>query len=602
MKRLIYLFACLALCLSASPSHALLDRLFGKEAFPFKVEVANRNKLAESLTEDLSTQRGQSDEFQLIEQRSRVVQFDRRILTKLLEARGHYASSIRVQGEEGDLVYLVDPGPSYTIAAIELDFPEGVEGPALNRLPSRQGRPMRAAEVLATQSALREHVQSNYCLFNINLTYTAQVDHSTAKAYLRFRLAPSPAAVFGPSEITGLTSVKPGYMRRHFTIEEGQCFSRTEIERTRLRLLQTNLIGRAEVKISQPVDDVVAVTFELSERNHRTVQAGVGWDGDLGEGISLGWQHRNLFGRGQILDLNVTKWGEVEERGSAQLTLPHFVRTGVDLVFHANVTRATPDAFATQGSEFGVTLERALENRWAGSIGTVVEFPTVERFGERQSFSLLSFPINVQHNRTDSLLNPTRGWSASVLTQPFIDLQETDTQFVKTSVTGSAYFSATQSRWSPTLALRAAAGTISGVGMGRVPFHHRYYVGGGGSVRGYNYQTLGTIVEHQDSDTGDIERVPEGGLSFGEAGLELRLRVAESWGVVLFTDGGYAYSDRLPPFGQDFLWGAGVGVRYFTSFAPIRFDIATPMTRRTYSDGNRIDSSVQLYISIGQAF
>jgi translocation and assembly module TamA len=42
--------------------------------------------------------------------------------------------------------------------------------------------------------------------------------------------------------------------------------------------------------------------------------------------------------------------------------------------------------------------------------------------------------------------------------------------------------------------------------------------------------------------------------------------------------------------------GAGVGLRYFTSFGPVRIDVATPVTR---SPG---DPKVAFYVSIGQAF
>ena len=42
--------------------------------------------------------------------------------------------------------------------------------------------------------------------------------------------------------------------------------------------------------------------------------------------------------------------------------------------------------------------------------------------------------------------------------------------------------------------------------------------------------------------------------------------------------------------------GAGVGVRYYTSFGPIRFDVAVPLTHEQKSD------AFDLYIGIGQAF
>lgn len=139
----------------------------------------------------------------------------------------------------------------------------------------------------------------------------------------------------------------------------------------------------------------------------------------------------------------------------------------------------------------------------------------------------------------------------------------------------------------PTLAVRAASGSLTGASLEAIPADLRFYVGGGGSVRGYPYQSIGELTDGE----------PDGGKSYGEASAELRLKIKGNWGMALFVDGGYAYPTELPSFGENFLWGAGIGIRYLTGFAPIRFDIAAPLNRR-----DDIDDPIQLYISIGQAF
>ena len=54
---------------------------------------------------------------------------------------------------------------------------------------------------------------------------------------------------------------------------------------------------------------------------------------------------------------------------------------------------------------------------------------------------------------------------------------------------------------------------------------------------------------------------------------------------------------ELPDFSADLQWVIGFGGRYFTTFGPIRVDFGFPINAR-----EGIDDSVQLYISIGQAF
>ena len=53
---------------------------------------------------------------------------------------------------------------------------------------------------------------------------------------------------------------------------------------------------------------------------------------------------------------------------------------------------------------------------------------------------------------------------------------------------------------------------------------------------------------------------------------------------------------RCPISIREIRWGAGVGLRYFTEFGPVRLDVAFPINPR------RSDDVFQVYIGIGQAF
>ena len=64
-----------------------------------------------------------------------------------------------------------------------------------------------------------------------------------------------------------------------------------------------------------------------------------------------------------------------------------------------------------------------------------------------------------------------------------------------------------------------------------------------------------------------------------------------------FIDGGNVYDDELPDFSTNLQWSTGFGVRYFTTFGPLRLDFGFPLNRRA-----GIDDFMQFYISIGQAF
>ena len=136
------------------------------------------------------------------------------------------------------------------------------------------------------------------------------------------------------------------------------------------------------------------------------------------------------------------------------------------------------------------------------------------------------------------------------------------------------------------LAARGSVGTIVGGDTQDIPATRRFFLGGGGSIRGYEYRTVGPKIG------GEVV----GGLSFFEASFELRFRVTDTIGIVPFVDVGAAYEDPLPDFSEEFRVGAGIGLRYHTPLGPLRFDVAVPLNRKSG------DPSFAFYVGLGQSF
>ena len=82
------------------------------------------------------------------------------------------------------------------------------------------------------------------------------------------------------------------------------------------------------------------------------------------------------------------------------------------------------------------------------------------------------------------------------------------------------------------------------------------------------------------------------------ARAELRYRVTENFGVVVFLDAGSAFDSVYPdPSEQALRLGAGPGLRYYTPIGPLRLDVGFPIERRDH-----VDDLFDVYLSIGQAF
>ena len=149
-------------------------------------------------------------------------------------------------------------------------------------------------------------------------------------------------------------------------------------------------------------------------------------------------------------------------------------------------------------------------------------------------------------------------------------------------IDGSVYFPASERI---VLAGRVRAGSILGSSNFTSRRRGVSMPVAGGSVRGFSYQNIGPR---------DVLNNPVGGKSLFELGAEARIRFG-SFGVVPFVDAGNVYASGLP--GLDRLRiGAGIGVRYYTNFGPLRVDVGTPINPQPG------DSRIGVYVSLGQAF
>jgi translocation and assembly module TamA len=95
----------------------------------------------------------------------------------------------------------------------------------------------------------------------------------------------------------------------------------------------------------------------------------------------------------------------------------------------------------------------------------------------------------------------------------------------------------------------------------------RFFAGGDQSVRGFEYQQLGSLDEEGNVIGGPV-------LLTGSVELEYRFlqkwRFLEKWGIAAFYDTGNA----MESFSGSLERGAGVGLRWVSPIGPIRADAA----------------------------
>jgi translocation and assembly module TamA len=519
---------------------------------------------------------------------------------ELLE-RLERAGGARPQGDPLPVTIVVEPGPQYRIGSVSVtpDSPAGAEAvaAALARpLGVAPGDPARAGPILDAEQALKDRMlAAGYPLAGIANRETV-VDHDRRSMEVAWRLAPGPLARFAPPEVEGMTQVEGEFLRRQASRLTNDLYSPERLERERKELMALGAFDSVRARAAERLDETgrLPVTFTFAERARHAIGASAAYETNYGPTVRLYWEHRNLFGRAERLRIE----GEVARIGTGGSIDQMTYRAGIgyrapgrfgrdlSLVVNLGALRERLDAYDRDAITGALLLERRFSERLTLQAGPVFDFGGIgpPDGGKLAPYQIAGVTFIGRYDGTDSLLDPGRGWRLNGTLTPSWSFRDS-APFAPLRLTASTYWDVLGDKRG-ILAVRGTVGSLLGGDRAEVPRHQRFYAGGGGSVRGYDYQSIGPR---------DDRNKPAGGASLLEASLEWRQRVWGDFGAVAFVDAGTVGTSTLPGF-TDLRVGAGVGVRYFTAIGPIRADVAVPLVKQTGSSG------YGLYVGIGQAF
>ncbi|MCR0985513.1 autotransporter assembly complex protein TamA [Roseomonas populi] len=494
------------------------------------------------------------------------------------------------------VVVTADAGTQYTISSATLrpDVADADITGAGEVAGLGPGDPARAEAVNSTQETVLTRLREAGHPFAGVPRRQITVDHDAHTMEVVYFVQPGPRARFAQPVVEGSENVDPELLRRASGVLAGETYDPRELDRVRRDVLALGVFGTVRARTGERLDPDgrLPVTFLVAERPFRAVGITGAYETRYGPTVRAYWEHRNLFGAAERLRVEaelsrptqrgVSDWGY---RLGANLRQPWFAGLNATAVTDVTILRERLLAYDRDAVTAGFSLERKIDPRLTLSAGIAGEIGRTVETDQTLNYTLLSLPLGARFDGTDNVLDPSRGYRANLLVSPTVSFGDSTELFTRIRGSGSAYFDLTGDKGS-ILALRAGFGTVAGAEAGTIPPHLRFYAGGGGSVRGYDYQIIGPRRP---------DRTPRGGLSLLEGSVELRQRITGPYGIAVFADAGSVGQDPLSGFG-DLAVGVGAGVRYATAIGPIRADIALPLTK---VPGN---SGFGLYVGIGQAF
>jgi len=484
-----------------------------------------------------------------------------------------------------------------------------------------EGTRYRVASVAVTGTKalsaayLAENLQLSACEF-----YTADAMKADSKfigdsygrvGYVHARVAPRVAftdepgkvdVIFAVTEdrkitlgeiiITGNATTQDKVILRELGIEPMQVADARQIDAAQRRLVQTQIFRSADITLL-PTDDPnvenLAVHVEEGQTAQFIIGAGVSSNSGLIGNISLkqrnfdltrwprSWNDPGAFrGAGQTMRL-VLEPGTDRQQYSIGITEPAFFDKPIRFDASGAFYTRERDSYEEQrlGGQF--SFGKGLARNIRGSLGLRVEAIDItdvdatappDVMAVRGNSYLSSVPLSLSRDMTDNYFVPTTG-SRLTATIEQAGALGGDYTFTKFLLDGRRYWTVTEDA----LGRRSVFSLKGRVGVapGDPPIFERFYAGGQGTIRGFEFRGVGPFVGN-DPVGGDFMLLLSGEYQFPLVGKNFS-------GVVFLDTGTVEDSVSLGTYRAS----AGFGVRFTVDMmgAPIPFalDFGFPLAK-----------------------
>ncbi len=509
----------------------------------------------------------------------------------IAQAAGYFSATAEVSLESTEagatprVRIVVDAGARTTVSRFDftLDGPpeaQAMRARLLQRWPLPEGSFFLSSRWQEGKRLLLDVMQQHGFVRARIVDSRAEVDAATTAARLSLHVESGPRLTFGALTIKGLqryplsivAALQPWQASTPGAdgqpAQAGDPYSFEDLLTFQARLRASGYFDAVDVLPdlaaveADPARNTVPVTVEVSERKVHQAMFGIGYSSDEGARGLLGYQQRNLLGRGWQLDSGVLLQS-VRRRVFAS------VRTPQSASGHYYQAGARVERFDVQGE---LTRKQTLFLGQGKERGDATHFISLQYQREASELPLaldveraraLTLGYAWTRRRFDSQIDPRSGYSISAQVSGASRALASDRSFAR-------FYARTMRFWPIPLRSSLGNGILIGLlefgqvvagGRDGIPSENLFRTGGTQSLRGYGYLSIGV------PDQGAIV----GGRVLAVASLEYQHPVAPNWFAATFVDVGDA-TDRWADY--KVMRGYGIGARWHSPIGPISLDLA----------------------------
>ncbi|CUA82861.1 MULTISPECIES: outer membrane protein assembly factor BamA [Gulbenkiania] len=500
--------------------------------------------------------------------------------------------SISPDKESIYLTINVNEGKRYTISDIK--FAGDLKAPEADLRKLLQVKPgdvFNREKVNESVTAMSDRLGNDgYAFANVNVL--PEIDREKQQVAFTFFVDPGRKTYVRRININGNTKTRDEVVRREMRQLEGAVYSSEKIKRSKER---AELLGYFEdVTIETPAvldsPDQVDMNLTVKERPTGSISAGIGFV--QGEGLQLSGNisQSNIFGSGKALSASIST-GSANKNATLSFTDPYFTPDGVSLgydVYHRTYNPKKVDRSKYKSATTGFAVRMGVPvteyDRINFSLGpehtaidTYEDSPQrykdfVNEFG-RSNLTLLG-SVGWARDTRDSAVWPTRG--ATIRVAADAGLPGGDLEYYRLTHQQTWFFPLSKTF---TLMLNGELGYANGYGQTpRMPFFQNFYLGGIGSVRGYDNGSLGPKDVDDDYLGGTRKIVANAELLFPFPGM----RDNKSLRTSMFVDAGSLWDPKVQgsSMSEELRYSAGLALTWLSPVGPMKFSYAVPFGKK----------------------
>jgi len=496
-----------------------------------------------------------------------------------------------------DMSYEVEEGDLYTISGITLSQTQEVVSE--EKLKEVMNLTVGKAFNIKTFREDAERIKTliadlSYAFVQVVPDLQKNTEDDTVEVV--FRINPGTKVKIRNVVISGNNRTLDRIVRRELYLGPGDMYSLTDLKDSRNSLGRLGFFDGNTIEEKRIDNETMDLVVKLKEAPTGNIQLGGGYGSYGGLLVSIGVSDRNIWGSGINMGIKAEK-SEMTQNYSFNVSNSRLNDSDFSGNFSIYKSMYEYNDYTVNSEGITLGVGHRFGRHISGYLGygysknsydydNDVDLAGIDTY-YFEDYAKSGITISAKYDDTDDFYLPREGFSLSQSFEKAGLSAEAD--FFK-SRTSFGKFKGLEEYLDFDAILRYKARYNAVVDNGYIPIAERFYMGGIGSVRGYESYSLSPLITEAD---GTVRRA--GGKQTFSNNLELSMPLIPNakMRLVAFVDWGFIGDEDLTEISRG---GYGAGIEWFSPVGPIQLMFALPLNEQ------KGDKTSSFEFTMGQRF